>query len=114
MFDDESETSYPHMLQKGVVSCCDECAFMYNMLSPCARYWCVLVNDRCYQRVGKDGMLMCRVKNRPLSDIEWFLMTRNVYTEEVKKITTDLNLGFARTTRFMSCGNTIVETKKNL
>ena len=93
IFHDECETSYPCLLQKGVVSCYEECVYVQNILFPCARHWCVVVNDRCHQRVGEDGVLMCRVKDRPPSNVDYFLITHNIYSEEATKLLIELNLG---------------------
>ena len=36
---------------------------------------------------------MCRVKNRPVSNIEYFQVTHNICTEKSNELIIDLNLG---------------------
>ena len=38
-------------------------------------------------------MLMCQVKRRPPSNVDYFLTTHNIHAEEATKLLIDLNLG---------------------
>ena len=81
IFSEEFHTSYGQLLGLGVVSCYEEYCYIVGIIEPAANHVCHLIRERCMQRKGVDGELICRVKNRPYAVKDFFMPEFNIYSE---------------------------------
>ena len=92
MFTDEFKTTYPDLLRAGLVSCYKEFCFIESLQGVNSRHWCHLVFERCFQRKGDNGMLVCRIPERPICFNDYFLVKDLLYSADANEVLLDLDI----------------------